>query len=49
MRKVFQVYNKEGIPLFATIRKDWTLHFAGLTKEIIENHFINNGLIKQWD
>jgi hypothetical protein len=39
MNKVYNIYNKKGAVLLATIRKDGTLHFSGIGKREVEQHF----------
>jgi hypothetical protein len=37
-KEVFEVYNKRGLYLLATLRKDGTLYFLGINKEAVINH-----------
>ena len=39
MKKTYEIYNKHGAKLIATIRKDGTLHFPGIHKISVEIHF----------
>jgi hypothetical protein len=38
MREIFEVYNKSGLFLLATLRKDGTLYFPGICREAVRNH-----------
>jgi len=38
-KEVYELKNDFGVPLFGTIRKDGTIHFAGISREAIINHF----------